>query len=86
MTDKPPGSSPSDAYHSAYVLAGLSAVQHTWSAPSSVDNSWQVVFPYLDEVQIYDDADRVRTVHPVYVVPPRKLDEAVDYFRAKTSF
>lgn len=79
-------SSPSDAYHTAYVLAGLSAAQHTWSPPTRDENAWTTVFPYLDDVQIYENVDRLRTVHPVYVIPPRKAEEMMAYFKAKESF
>ena len=46
---------------------------------------WETVFPYLDEVQIYENADRLRTVHPVFVIPPRKVEDTLAYFREKGS-
>ena len=45
-----------------------------------------VVSPYLDEVQIFDDKDRVGTLHPVYTIPERRVDEIKAYFAAKQGF
>jgi len=78
------------------VLSGLSSVQNKWQlvAPSDrpgeealqdVSPEW-VVSPYLDEVQIFGDEDRVGSVHPVYTIPSRRVDDIKAYFAAKQGF
>jgi protein farnesyltransferase subunit beta len=45
-----------------------------------------VVSPYLDGEQIFDEADRLCPTHPVYVVPPERVDEIQEYFLNKEGF
>ena len=89
-------SRPSDAYHSCYVLSGLSSVQNKWQLVTPRDGpaeealqdiypEW-VVSPYLEEVQIFGDEDRVGTIHPVYTIPERRVDDIKAYFAAKQGF
>ncbi|KAK2673656.1 PFTB repeat [Fusarium oxysporum f. sp. vasinfectum] len=82
----------SDAYHTCYVLSGLSAAQHKWNLdvarPHEADvtgDSWSVT-PYMDGEQIFDEEDRVATVHPVYVIPQHKVEDMQSYFSSKHGF
>ncbi|WZH48854.1 terpenoid cyclases/protein prenyltransferase alpha-alpha toroid [Fusarium acuminatum] len=82
----------SDAYHTCYVLSGLSAAQHKWkldaARPHEADvtgDSWSVT-PYMDGKQIFDEEDRVATVHPVYVIPQHKVEGMQSYFTSKQGF
>ncbi|EGU80540.1 hypothetical protein FOXB_09000 [Fusarium oxysporum f. sp. conglutinans Fo5176] len=90
LRDKP--SKYSDAYHTCYVLSGLSAAQHKWNLdvarPHEADvtgDSWSVT-PYMDGEQIFDEEDRVATVHPVYVIPQHKVEDMQSYFSSKHGF
>jgi protein farnesyltransferase subunit beta len=117
----------SDAYHSCYVLSGLSSAQHQWElddepAPASETEPetepkatqegqpdvvrddpetervspplpslagqeavWAVL-PYLDGLQIFDNADRVRPVHPVYAIPQQCVRAMREHFRGRQGF
>lgn len=108
--------SPSDAYHTCYVLSGLSSAQHKWelvtSSPAgetaasatagsdekegvSLDEkataaaaalaSWSVS-PDLDEVQVFDEEDRIVPLHPVYAVPAECVADIKAFFGAKQGF
>ena len=44
------------------------------------------VSPSLDEVQLCGDEDRVGTIHPVYTIPERCVDEIKAYFATKQGF
>ncbi|KAH6894121.1 terpenoid cyclases/protein prenyltransferase alpha-alpha toroid [Thelonectria olida] len=84
LRDKP--SKYSDSYHTCYVLAGLSSAQHKWDlttprAEGAIvpEDSWTVT-PYMEGEQIFDEEDRVCTMHPVYVIPQHKVDEIKSYF------
>ncbi|OBS23894.1 hypothetical protein FPOA_04442 [Fusarium poae] len=90
LRDKP--SKYSDAYHTCYVLSGLSSAQHRWTLdaarPHEVDvkgDSWSVT-PYMEGEQIFDEEDRVATVHPVYVIPQHKVEGMQNYFSSKHGF
>ena len=87
----------SDAYHTCYVLSGLSSAQHEWeldeepeptekpTAAADEDSAWTVL-PYLDGVQVYDNQDRVRPIHPVYAIPQRNVRVMKEYFEGKQGF
>jgi len=49
------------------------------------DPQWKVS-PYVEGVQIFDEQDRVATIHPVYTIPEAKVDEIKAYFAAKQGF
>ncbi|KAK0708247.1 terpenoid cyclases/protein prenyltransferase alpha-alpha toroid [Lasiosphaeris hirsuta] len=93
LRDKP--GKMSDAYHSCYVLSGLSSAQHQWQlAPSgteddstaaTVDLVWTVL-PYLDDVQVFDQKNLVRPIHPVYAIPLHSQQAIRSYFLAKEGF
>lgn len=99
---------PSDAYHTCYVLAGLSSAQHKWElytpnttttstststageATASIDEpslltSWSVS-PYLGEVQIFDEQDRIVPLHPVYAIPAKCAADIKKHFAARQGF
>ncbi len=84
---------PSDAYHSCYVLSGLSAVQHKWELVTLGDQpvvggavpTW-TVSPYPEDLQIFDERDRVGSVHPVYTIPELRVAQIMAYFESKTGF
>lgn len=79
LRDKP--SKSPDSYHTCYNLAGLSALQHYhyYESPLSAAHfatafTWRVVDhqPTTSrslDVDVFDDADRLRPFHPVYVIP-----------------
>ncbi|KAG5915146.1 hypothetical protein E4U42_000117 [Claviceps africana] len=83
----------SDAYHSCYVLCGLSSAQHKWVLVSAradaalMDGDRWTVSPFMStEEQIFQEVDRVGTSHPVYVIPQHKVDDCQQYFAAKAVF
>ncbi|TAQ88026.1 hypothetical protein B7494_g3645 [Chlorociboria aeruginascens] len=86
----------SDAYHTCYVLAGLSSAQHKWHFNSPAINAessgiltspyqWTVE-PFIGETQIYDEEDRVGVLHPVFVIPEGVAEETRAYFASKGGF
>lgn len=80
----------SDAYHSCYVLSGLSSAQHEWyleepaTAGDAAEEPVWTVLPYLE--QIADSRDIVRPIHPVYVIPQQNVRAIKQYFRGKQGF
>lgn len=46
---------------------------------------WSVA-PFMAGEQIFEESDRVGTIHPVYVIPQHKVDSCQQYFAAKTGF
>lgn len=91
LRDKP--SKYSDAYHTCYVLAGLSFAQHKWTLASARadallmhGDAWTVAPFKSDEEQIFEENDRVATTHPVYVIPQRNVDDCQRYFASKIGF
>ncbi|EEH45460.2 uncharacterized protein PADG_01610 [Paracoccidioides brasiliensis Pb18] len=85
LRDKP-GKHP-DSYHTCYILAGLSTVQHdhfiTGAAsvatannpfPSAFSWSHAPVTPSVEQDQwaiVFDEEDRLEAVHPLFVIPHR---------------
>lgn len=45
-------------------------------------------FPFADDegVQVFDEEDRVATVHPIYTMSADRVDQIQAYFRAKVGF
>lgn len=91
LRDKP--SKYSDAYHTCYVLSGLSSAQHKWALVSAraeaalLDGDRWFVSPFMSaKEQIFEEVDRVGTTHPVYVIPQQKVDDCQQYFAVKTGF
>ncbi|KAJ2967538.1 hypothetical protein NQ176_g9615 [Zarea fungicola] len=90
LRDKP--SKYSDAYHTCYVLSGLSSAQHSWtlraSRPSGSTggaDEWDAM-PYVEDEQIFNEDDRIGTTHPVYVIPKHKVEAAWEHYASKTGF
>ncbi|KAI1436221.1 terpenoid cyclases/Protein prenyltransferase [Xylaria sp. CBS 124048] len=89
MRDKP--SAPSDAYHTCYVLSGLSSAQHNVHILSSDTGETMMpwtyeVLPRLDEAQVYEEKDRVNPTDPVFVIPEEKRRDIMSYFSARPGF
>ncbi|KAK4166414.1 protein farnesyltransferase subunit beta [Cladorrhinum sp. PSN259] len=82
LRDKP--GKPSDAYHTCYVLSGLSSAQHQWLLDEE-SKEW-VVLPYLDGEPVFDSKDRVRPIHPVYAIPQQHVRAVKKYFGEKGGF
>ncbi|RFU79468.1 farnesyltransferase subunit beta [Trichoderma arundinaceum] len=82
----------SDAYHTCYVLSGLSSAQTKWRLVASRadetllgDDRWEAS-PHTKGEQIFDEEDRVATTHPVYAIPQHRVDEIRSYFLSKEGF
>ena len=88
----------SDSYHTCYILSGLSSAQHQWdltaptpnpapAAGAGADPVWTVL-PYVDDggVQVYEQEDLVRPIHPVYAIPQRAQEGMRAYFLGKEGF
>ncbi|KAI9660824.1 MAG: CAAX farnesyltransferase (FTase) subunit beta [Trizodia sp. TS-e1964] len=106
LRDKP--SKRADAYHSCYVLAGLSSAQHehiysdtdfahfegcdgnsATTAPLSAAFRWTSIARAYQggrRQQVFDDEDRVRKVHPIYVVPEGCAERARRWSDGKAGF
>ena len=87
-----------DWYHTCYVLAGLSSAQHYYyfSQKGSFDASvalssafhWEAseIIPTPDgraEDTVFDEKDRVRLIHPVYVLPWGVAESARTWFNSQ---
>lgn len=89
MRDKP--SKTSDAYHTCYVLTGLSSAQHVTRLLASdgegiMTHSKYDVSPHLGSPQIYGEEDRVNATDPVYFIPEGKRKDIMSYFLSKPGF
>ncbi|KAL9077069.1 MAG: hypothetical protein Q9157_003492 [Trypethelium eluteriae] len=89
LRDKP-GARP-DAYHTCYSLAGLNAAQNPYyyspdtkgnPAPLSASFNWRVDATKEEGVP-FDEDDRIRLVHPVYVLPWGTAEQTRDFFKDK---
>jgi len=74
------------------VLSGLSSAQHKWTFVSAradaavLDGDVWSVSPHVKGEQIFDEEDRVRTTHPVFVIPQHKAESCQKYFASKQGF
>ncbi|KAI2622015.1 terpenoid cyclases/Protein prenyltransferase [Hypomontagnella submonticulosa] len=89
MRDKP--SKTSDAYHTCYVLSGLSSAQHVTRLLASegqgmMTHSEYDVSPHHGNPQVYAEEDRVNATDPVYFIPEGKRKEIMSYFLSKPGF
>lgn len=81
----------SDAYHTCYVLSGLSSAQHKWTLRvarqdrAMMSGDVWMASPAEGE-QIFDDEDRVCAMHPIFVIPPSQVEACQRYFGAKSGF
>ncbi|OQD81166.1 hypothetical protein PENANT_c029G03136 [Penicillium antarcticum] len=79
-----------DSYHTCYVLAGLSATQHNhYRTDSSVSSegfasafSWKST-PSQAEDNVFDKADRLESLHPLYVIPHKAAEKMRLWFEAQ---
>lgn len=87
----------SDAYHTCYNLAGLSAAQHRYAYDGNVNKGlgtgalgapyhWKTEGLYEAEDSVWDDGDVVRSVHPVFVIPYMAVYECRKFFEEKVGF
>ncbi|KAJ3943427.1 CAAX farnesyltransferase (FTase) subunit beta [Colletotrichum fioriniae] len=83
---------PSDAYHTCYVLSGLSSAQHQWDLTYVNEDEtilsepkW-VASPCAEGTQVFNEEDRVGTIHPVYTIPQESVDDMKAYFASKQGF
>jgi protein farnesyltransferase subunit beta len=92
LRDKP--SKFPDSYHTCYVLTGLSAAQNIFSyreverlgvVGATAGFGWNVEERGSDDVPC-EYMDRVRAVHPVFVVSFESVEEARRYFEEKVGF
>jgi protein farnesyltransferase subunit beta len=80
-----------DSYHTCYTLAGLSSLQyfHYYRCASAATSHFASAFAWdcrdiasdsddFLEKNVFDESDRLRPLHPVYVIP----HEAVVNMRA----
>ncbi|OAL52414.1 terpenoid cyclases/Protein prenyltransferase [Pyrenochaeta sp. DS3sAY3a] len=95
LKDKP--GKHSDAYHTCYNLAGLSSTQYRYVYDENVNKNlgtsnlgapyhWKSEGRYEGKNDVWDDADVVRAVHPVFVIPFMAVYECRRYFEEKESF
>ncbi|PHH86383.1 hypothetical protein CDD83_10322 [Cordyceps sp. RAO-2017] len=90
MRDKP--SKYSDAYHTCYVLSGLSSAQHQWilsrarADEAALDGDEWAVSAHAQAEEIFDGPDRVCPTHPVYAIPQDRVEECQKYFASKWGF
>lgn len=62
-----------------------SLLDETSTAAAAALASWSVS-PDLDEVQVFDEEDRIVPLHPVYAVPAECVADIKAYFGAKQGF
>ena len=95
LRDKP--GKPSDAYHTCYNLAGLSAAQHRYVYDEDVNKDlgtgnlgaayhWKTEGLYEGKNEVWGDEDVVRAVHPVFVIPYYAVYECRRFFEEKEGF
>ncbi|KAI1387428.1 terpenoid cyclases/Protein prenyltransferase [Hypoxylon trugodes] len=89
MRDKP--SKGPDAYHTCYVLTGLSSAQHVTRLLASdgeglMTHSEYDVSPHHGSPQIYEEEDRLEATDPVYFIPEGKRKQIMSYFLSKPGF
>lgn len=85
----------SDGYHTCYLLVGLSSAQHKWSLQAPADDSmtslgWtSETYPRKQDdgyAQVFDEEDRVKSIHPVYVIPEGIAERVMQYCDSQVHF
>jgi protein farnesyltransferase subunit beta len=95
LKDKP--GKHSDAYHTCYNLAGLSAAQYKYVYDEQVNKDignsnlgapyhWKTEGQYEAKDIVWDSEDVIRAVHPVFIIPYRSVYECRRYFETKEGF
>lgn len=74
------------------MLSGLSSAQHKWVldevrpvGSASYGDNWTVT-PDVEGSQIFEENDRVVTVHPVYAIPKHAVEYVQQHFALKAGF
>ena len=90
-----------DTYHSCYTLAGLSAAQHhlhfvdgkeaDGSSPYEPALHWTHSnhIPSMQgnpEEEIFDSEDRVKPIHPIYVIPWAAVEQTYSWVKQREGF
>ena len=86
-----------DSFHTCYALAGLSSLQyrHHYSSGVPADAPFASAFawvshPILAEEQltpdgiVFDEADRLQPVHPVFVIPHKAVYDIREWARQQS--
>ncbi|KAI6245499.1 Protein farnesyltransferase subunit beta [Erysiphe necator] len=94
LRDKP--SHRSDTYHTCYVLAGLSSAQNKWyfnNTPTCnvVNGLLNSAFYWSSEADncdnhLFNEADRLISLHPIFVIPNDAVQKIHSHFISKFSF
>jgi protein farnesyltransferase subunit beta len=95
LKDKP--GKHSDAYHTCYNLAGLSAAQYKYVYDENVNKDigigslgapyhWKTEGGYEGKDVVWDSEDVIRAVHPLFIIPYRSVYECRRYFETKEEF
>ncbi|KAI9688347.1 MAG: CAAX farnesyltransferase (FTase) subunit beta [Bathelium mastoideum] len=90
LRDKP--GTRTDAYHTCYSLAGLNAAQNHYYSSASAKAKGEALSSAFDwkvdaakqEDTVFDEDDRVRLIHPVYVLPWGTAEQTRAFFNGKT--
>lgn len=90
-----------DSYHSCYILAGLSSAQHYYylsgqdhtksAGPLSSAFRWTYSETIRDpngeqETPIFDEDDRLKVIHPIFVIPWGVAEKTRACYDAKAGF
>jgi protein farnesyltransferase subunit beta len=79
----------SDAYHTCYVLSGLSSAQHIVSSVTpqveQVANVTWTVLPHPED-HVFDEGDLLEATDPVYAIPQKSREAMMEYFLSKPGF
>ena len=90
-----------DAYHTCYTLAGLSGAQHYvyFMGNRKLGNSSPLESPFQwthsnqihsgqgnPEEEIFESEDRVRSIHPIFVIPWATAEQAHSWLQQKEGF
>ncbi|CZS99160.1 related to RAM1-protein farnesyltransferase, beta subunit [Rhynchosporium graminicola] len=89
--------SSSDSYHTCYVLAGFSSTQNNWTfnhqgspqlaSGSSLLSAFQWTSePIIEDSQIFDESDRIGTLHPIFVIPEGAAEKMRAHFTNRGGF
>ncbi|KAI9876551.1 MAG: CAAX farnesyltransferase (FTase) subunit beta [Pleopsidium flavum] len=90
-----------DSYHSCYILAGLSSAQHYYclsdqdrtESPGPLSSAFQWTHSETrrdpsdeEEALICDEDDRLKVLHPIYVIPWGVAEKTRAWYDAKAGF
>jgi protein farnesyltransferase subunit beta len=83
-----------DAYHTCYVLAGLSSLQHKYTCkemPHDSPAAFPAPFLWIDAAEKnqaahlanYDEQSYVERLHPVFAIPWGRAEEVLEWLRSE---